>query len=66
METSGTGASFDIEAGTSASATDAFICWEYGSMSYGKLTFQYNAQQKDGTSGAATIKGFDFTTNKAF
>jgi len=58
------GASFDIEAGTAASALDAFITWEYGSMSYGKLTFQYNQQQKDGSAGPSTIKFFDFTLNQ--
>lgn len=55
------GPSFDIEAGSVAS--DSWVVWEYCSMSYGKLTFQYNAQQTDGTQGAATIKYWDFTNN---
>jgi type VI secretion system secreted protein Hcp len=54
-------ASFTNEAGLGAS--DDWVVWEYCSMSYGKLTFQYNAQQTDGTQGAATIKNFNFTTN---
>jgi type VI secretion system secreted protein Hcp len=58
------GPGFDIEAGTAAS--DNWVCWEYGSLSYGKLTFQYNAQQADGTQGAATIKGFNYMTNLGF
>lgn len=61
IEQSAAAASFSNEAGVGAS--DDWVVWEYASMSYGKLTFQYNAQQKDGTQGAATIKNFDFTTN---
>jgi len=57
----GTPAAFTNEAGLGAS--DDWVVWEYASMSYGKLTFQYNAQQKDGTQGAATTKFYDFTTN---
>jgi type VI secretion system secreted protein Hcp len=56
------GAEFSIEAGSEVS--DNWVTWEYGSMSYGKLTFQYNQQQTGGGQGAATIKFFDFTTNK--
>ena len=61
IEQGAAGANFTNEAGLGAS--DDWVVWEYCSMSYGKLTFQYNAQQKDGTQGAATIKNFDFTTN---
>jgi type VI secretion system secreted protein Hcp len=61
IEQGASGANFTNEAGLGAS--DDWVVWEYASMSYGKLTFQYNAQQKDGTQGAATIKNFDFTTN---
>jgi type VI secretion system secreted protein Hcp len=58
----GTPAAFTNEAGLGAS--DDWVVWEYASMSYGKLTFQYNAQQKDGTQGAATTKFWDFTLNQ--
>lgn len=57
------GAEFSIEAGSAV--TDNWVTWEYGSMSYGKLTFQYNQQLPAGGQGSATIKLYDFTTNKA-
>ena len=51
----------DIAAGSAA--TDNWVVWEYCSMSYNKLTFQYNAQQTDGTQGAATTKFWDYSLN---
>ena len=43
--------------------TDDWVVWEYGSISYGKMTVQYNAQQPDGTQGAPTVKWVDFQQN---
>lgn len=61
FDESSSGPEFQIEAGSEA--TDNWVTWEYGSMSYGKLTFQYNQQQKDGSAGPSTIKFFDFSQN---
>jgi type VI secretion system secreted protein Hcp len=61
LQQGGTTPEFSNEAGLGAQ--DDWVVWEHCSMSYGKLTFQYNAQSKDGSQGAATVKNFDFTTN---
>jgi type VI protein secretion system component Hcp len=52
---------YRIEAGNEGA--DDWVIWEYCSLAYGKYTLQYNAQQKDGTQGAATTKYWDFTLN---
>jgi len=65
VENAPTGAEFEIEAGSQA--TDNWVTWEYGSMSYGKLTFQYNSQSAtDGSQGPATIKGYNYMTASSF
>lgn len=61
VEHNPSGPNFEIAAGSAAA--DDWVVWEYGSLSYGKLTFQYNVQQKDGTQGAATVKFWDYTQN---
>ncbi|HEV1287186.1 MAG TPA: type VI secretion system tube protein Hcp [Bryobacteraceae bacterium] len=61
IEQSGGGFVYDSTAGMAN--TDDWVVHEYVSVSYGKLTLQYNAQAADGTQGAPVVKWVDFQKN---
>ena len=61
IEQSKEGFEFSSQAGLAD--TDDWVVWEYVSVSYGKMTVQYNSQQADGSAGPATIKWVDYQQN---